>query len=231
MITNEQANYLYQFCEKKGVRYYDLQTELVDHLCEAIGEKQASNPGLSFDEALMQVYKSFGITGFSGVIMQRETALLRTYNRMRWRYFKTFFDYPKIALTLLLLFLINAPVFVFKIRDLQGYYLAITALAGVTGLLLWIAAYISFKKPAKKLMQLKNYKVGFGIFGAALQFPNLYYFILKDWHATTSSPLAHIAITCIAVFIVLFSFAEYYAYKSTYERVKKQYPLAFKRSD
>lgn len=227
MLTTEQIQYLYKFCEKKGVRYYDLQTELVDHLTEAIEAKMTNDPKLSFDETLMSVYKGFGITGFSRVTAERETALTKNYNRARWRYFKTFFTYPKIAVSLLLLLLLNVPVFIFKISDLKLYHLVIVLLAVLFGLLLWISTFKTFKKPEKKLMVLKSYGAGFGIFGAMLQIPNLYYLVLKGLDIHVSNPRVHIVISCFAVLLILVGLAEYGAYANTYREVKKRYPQAF----
>ncbi|GAB3419496.1 hypothetical protein [Niabella aquatica] len=227
MLTEEQIQYLYKFCEKKGVRYYDLQTELVDHLSEAIEAKIAANAALSFDEALMSVYKGFGITGFSRVIAERETALTKSYNRARWRYFKDFFTYPKIAVSLLLFFLLNAPVFIFKISSLKSYHLGIVLIAVLFGLLLWASTLRAFKKPARKLMVLKRYGAGFGIFGAMLQVPNLYYLVLRGWDININNLKVHIAVSCFAVLLILVSLAEYYAYANAYREVKKRYPQAF----
>jgi hypothetical protein len=227
MLTTEQIQYLYKFCEKKGVRYYDLQTELVDHLTEAIEAKMTHDPQLSFDEALMGVYKGFGITGFSRVTAEREAALTKSYNRARWRYFKAFFTYPKVAVSLLLFFLLNAPVFLFKIPHLKSYHFVIVLLAVLFGLLLWIFALRTFKRPEKKLMVLKSYGAGFGIFGAMLQIPNLYHLVLKGLDINVNNPRVHIVISLFAVLLILVSLAEYYAYASAYRDVKKRYPQAF----
>lgn len=227
MLTTEQIQYLYKFCEKKGVRYYDLQTELVDHLTEAIEAKMTQDPGLSFDEALMGVYKGFGITGFSRVTAEREATLTKSYNRVRWRYFKAFFTYPKVAVSLLLFFLLNTPVFIFKISNLKSYHLAIVLLAVLFGLLLWISAFKTFKKPGKNLMVLKSYGTGFGIFAAMLQVPNLYYLILRGLDINVNNPRVHIVISLFVVLLVLVSLAEYYAYANAYRDVKKRYLPAF----
>jgi hypothetical protein len=42
IIDEGKLAHLYRYCRSRGVRYYDVQTELVDHLAEAI-EKLGSN--------------------------------------------------------------------------------------------------------------------------------------------------------------------------------------------
>jgi hypothetical protein len=42
-LNQEQIEALFRFCEKKSVRYYDLQVELVDHLAERIEEEMKAD--------------------------------------------------------------------------------------------------------------------------------------------------------------------------------------------
>ena len=51
-VTKDELNQLYQFAAKHRVRYYDLQTEVVDHLASAIEDKWTEQPDLPFRTAL-----------------------------------------------------------------------------------------------------------------------------------------------------------------------------------
>ncbi|MGN7784099.1 hypothetical protein ACTJIJ_06220 [Niabella sp. 22666] len=226
MLTSQQIQYLYNFCEKKGVRYYDLQSELVDHLTESIEEKQKLNVEMSFEDALMYTYKEFGITGFSRVIAERENALWKSYYRARWAFFKTYFTYPKILITVVICLALQVSAFAFKVSDLEIYYSAVAILAGLFGLALWLFTLVLFKKPSKRLMVLSHYKSGFNIWGIATQVPNLYFLILREWNFGNSIE-HHIALCCFAAVLVIVSLAEYDAYKDAYTNLRKQYPLAF----
>ncbi|MFT3823570.1 MAG: hypothetical protein QM731_06595 [Chitinophagaceae bacterium] len=100
MITNEQIEQLFAFCKKHYVAYYDVQIELVDHLANAIEEKMAADPSVSFDEALKQVYKTFGNRGFAPLVKEKEKAA-RRYNQKQVR--KLFVEqlrWPKIFVAL-----------------------------------------------------------------------------------------------------------------------------------
>jgi hypothetical protein len=48
MLSQEQLQELFSFCEKHFVQYYDVQVELVDHLANAIEAEMAANPKRSF---------------------------------------------------------------------------------------------------------------------------------------------------------------------------------------
>lgn len=99
-LSSEQIERLYQFTRQHYVEYYDLQTELVDHLANAIEEQWQENPELSFDEALQIEFKKFGVFGFMNVVEQRQSALNKKYGKMVWNELKTFFSVPKIIGTI-----------------------------------------------------------------------------------------------------------------------------------
>lgn len=105
-ITDEQVEQLYAFTRKHFVEYYDLQTELVDHLANAIEEKWQQQPGLLFDDALKQEFKKFGVFGFMDVVERRQLALTKKYRKLLWTYFREYFKLPKILLTIILTVLV-----------------------------------------------------------------------------------------------------------------------------
>ncbi len=80
-LSTEQVERLYAFTRQHYVEYYDLQTELVDHLANAIEEQWLENPKLSFDAALQIEFKKFGVFGFMEVVEKRKVALNKKYNK------------------------------------------------------------------------------------------------------------------------------------------------------
>lgn len=95
-LTSEQIDRLYQFTRQHYVEWYDLQTELVDHLANAIEQQWQENPSLDFEEALQIEFKKFGVFGFMDVVEKRQAALNKRYNKIVWKHFKAFFTIPKI---------------------------------------------------------------------------------------------------------------------------------------
>ncbi len=63
---------LYAFTRAHFVDYYDVQTELVDHLANGIEAQWAANPDLDFEQALDIEFKKFGVFGFLEVVEERE---------------------------------------------------------------------------------------------------------------------------------------------------------------
>ena len=95
-LSNQQIDKLYLFTRQHFVEYYDLQTELVDHLANAIEAQWQITPTKSFDEALQIEFKKFGVFGFSDVVQERQVALEKKYRKIVWSHFKTFFRLPQI---------------------------------------------------------------------------------------------------------------------------------------
>jgi len=126
-VNAEQIDQLYTFTQQHFVEYYDLQTELVDHLANAIETLWETKPQLTFDEALQIEFKKFGVYGFSDVVAERQKALGKRYMKLMARYFKDFFKLPRILLTIAI-FVVTYKAFLFQpmlyvpvILMLQGF--------------------------------------------------------------------------------------------------------------
>lgn len=226
MLNEEQVQNLFEFCRKKGVRFYDLQCELVDHLSEAIEEKMKNTPMLNFDDALAEVYKGFGIFGFSHVVRDKEVAVGNRNYKKRIQHFKTFFSYPKIALTMMLAVLFSFPIYWFKNIDLGLYYLALVSVTAALGLVLFFMQLFVFKRPKKKLIVLQ-YTPAFGSLGILLQFPSFYFNFIWRGIDTNDNLWINAILISGCVVLILLALASWQVNKCIYKEAQRQYPLAF----
>ena len=101
-LTADQIQTIFDFTEKKYIKYYDVQLELVDHIADKIEALQTDDPHLTFDRALHKVYKSFGVFGFTKVQEEKMFGLQRYWMRHLWSYLKSYFKLPKIIITVIL---------------------------------------------------------------------------------------------------------------------------------
>lgn len=101
-LTASQIDQLFTFTRQHYVMYYDLQSELVDHLANAIEIQWHENPKLTFDEALNKEFKKFGVFGFMDVVEKKRKALNNIYYKYIWKHLKEFFTIPKILVIVLL---------------------------------------------------------------------------------------------------------------------------------
>lgn len=99
-ISEQQIETLYDFTRKHYVEYFDLQTELVDHLAHGIEAQWAVNDSISFDDALNVEFKKFGVFGFTQMVEKRQQAMNKRYNKIMWNHFLGFIFSPKIFVIL-----------------------------------------------------------------------------------------------------------------------------------
>lgn len=102
-LTDKQIQDLYTFTRKHYVEYYDVQTELVDHLANNIEAIWKENPELSFEKARDASFKKFGIYGFMNVVEEKQRFLSKKYVTTIFKFIKEWFQLPKIIFTGLLI--------------------------------------------------------------------------------------------------------------------------------
>lgn len=141
-LTKEQIENLYAFTKKHGVKYFDLQTELVDHIANDIEHIWHLNPKLTFEQARYKATIKFGIYGFSGFVNKREKALNKKYWRLFGKFFREFFTIPKIVLTF---FLIASTYIFFEISPKKNTFL-FGGLFGISGLFILYAIFLSINR-------------------------------------------------------------------------------------
>ncbi len=101
-LSENQIQELYIFTRKHYVEWYDLQTELVDHLANDIESGWVKNPEIPFEKALNLSFNKFGVFGFADLIVKRQKILEKKYYSMLWGFLKEHFGLPKIIFTLFL---------------------------------------------------------------------------------------------------------------------------------
>ena len=124
-ITAKQIDALYAFTIKHYIEYYDLQTELVAHLANAIEQRWVTEPNIPFEDALQDEFKKFGIFGFTTLAEQRQLSLTKKYNSLVWRYYKDFLQVPRILFTLVFF---SAVLFLFTENEIWMSLLPAAAL-------------------------------------------------------------------------------------------------------
>lgn len=164
-----QIEQLFQFTRKHYVEWYDLQSELVDHLANGIERQWLVDPELSFDDALQKEFKKFGVFGFMEVVEERQKSLGKKYSKLIWKHVLEFFKLPKI----LMLVLLSVTVF-YVLRLVDGssdiFYGVLIAIFAAYFVLLVISSY---RKKKKALLSnekswlfkeiILNYGAGLGI--------------------------------------------------------------------
>jgi hypothetical protein len=98
-LTTNQIDHLFKFTRTHFVYFYDVQSELVDHLANDIETAWSEKPELSFDNARDKSFKKFGIFGFMDVIEAKQKQMNKRYWKIILRFAKEWFSIPKIVIT------------------------------------------------------------------------------------------------------------------------------------
>ncbi|MDR6299836.1 hypothetical protein [Mesonia maritima] len=117
-VSKQQIDRLYEFTRQHYVEYYDVQTELVDHLANAIEEHWEENADQDFEELLHREFKKFGIFGFTGLVEKKEYALQKNYNSIVWKKIKSFLLLPKVIIATFILFVIHFLLLKYKFSEI-----------------------------------------------------------------------------------------------------------------
>lgn len=145
-LSPDQIQQLYRFTRTHFVEYYDLQTELVDHLANGIEEQIRSKPNTTFQESLNLEFKKFGVFGFHDVIRDKTKSMEKRYWKILFSSYKEYFKLPKILLFLLFVAFVYTALSVLPL-GYKGYVIASTFL---------LAMGVIFAKSIRNRKFLKN---------------------------------------------------------------------------
>lgn len=148
-LTPDHIEQLYAFTQSNGVLYYDLQTELVDHLANDIENQWQYNQNPDFEIALSAAYNRFEKNGFTRLVVARTVVLLRSHVTFMWKCFTAFFTFPKLIITITLFFLLHSVFLVDAKLGFPVFKLSIMALQLVCAGIMKISS-LNFDKRLKK---------------------------------------------------------------------------------
>jgi hypothetical protein len=103
LLTAEELVNLDRYCLKKGVQYYDVRIELVDHLANYIEAQWVKNKDIDFDFLFQQAHSQFGRTGFRKLMYEREKITEKNIRKQFWLQLKAHFRWPLLLKTLTLI--------------------------------------------------------------------------------------------------------------------------------
>lgn len=229
-LSPEHISMLHEFCNKKGVRYYEVQLELVDHLANAIEERCSQVEQLTFENALQQVYKDFGVTGFRNLIINKEKLAIKAANKQFRKAIYAYFKLPHLLLSVLL------------VAGFAGIYVQYSSapkllsnilgfISSVLVLTQWYIIAKSFwmrKKAIKPMLMLQVLPVllAFSITQYVLVQMSVNWILGWD-EKSIHNVIQYVFIVLVMVYSVLSNLALHSFIKTNFSQAKKLYPQNF----
>lgn len=222
MLTEEQIQALYRFCEKHFVYYYEVQVELVDHLANAIEEEMKQDTRLTFEMALDKVYARFGVMGFSTVVKEKTAQLDKSYRREYRKLILHQFHWPQVLIFLLVSTLLYT---VFNLDMNAG--LILLSVIGLVGWVVGMVETISFSKFVKK--SKKNFLGVYNYFQVLTTWLPLYISLETFVFAENLDVTIHpVVMSLTGAFYVVLFIASGKLTRQNKERLVREFPEVFR---
>ncbi len=226
-LDEAQIETLYVFTRKHFVEWYDVQTELVDHLANGIEEQWQENPNITFDEALTKEFKKFGVFGFSEIVEQKTNALSKHYIKEVLTYLKEYFKLPKIIITSFSVWVVFKLMQLFEHKD---YF--------VIPMVLIVFCYVIFYATKENLRIKKNFKKTgkkwlfeniYGQIGGFIHLFNIgiYFPIISNSKAEWSVTSQFIFSFCVVLYVLLIYISIKIVSPKLRQKLAKEHPEYF----
>lgn len=109
-LNKFEINQIFRFIEKKGIKWYDIQLEIVDHFASELEQNwEQYAHRATFERKLLDVYyNKIGKGGLHAMQLAKGKAFEKWFNAHCINYVKSFFTWPKIVVSLFLFILVYA---------------------------------------------------------------------------------------------------------------------------
>lgn len=222
-LTQEEIDELYLLCYKLKIKEYEIQSEIVDHLATSIESQFALKPKVSFNEAMINACRSFGMNEFNEFVKSKHQTFRKQFNLLFWKFLGTFFQLPRVILTVSLTITLytslhfldhRKTVLVFTAIALSAFYMVFIAIDYFTGYL-----RINLKSTERSFMIINYFnqiKLLASRSGALLYF--LLAFFFKPFIASRG-----IFIDMLGSFFIVLLFISFYALLFYMPKMAKQH--------
>lgn len=220
MLTPEQIQKIDWFFEDKGMAFYDLRMELVDHVCVAIEKKMMVNCDVSFEHAFDEETRKFTRKDLALQVIEAD----EQYSAIKeWKYFTL----TRMGVLLLLFAVLILPATLVDQRLLifiEVFYL-------LTGTGLYLNCLLKFKRkykrPGKKLSVYSPERLSGYLLPIVI--PGFLFLNILRQHTmpSVSQTVIFISFVFLELQMIASLLAKIDAKKRQYQAAKKAYPILF----
>jgi hypothetical protein len=106
-LTAEQVSQINAFVAGQGIRFLDVQLEIIDHVASRVEELMTEDPQLTFTGAIAITNTEFGVKGFKGFEAGMISAMRKKYFRFFYTSFFSWFNWKYLPLIAALVYLLD----------------------------------------------------------------------------------------------------------------------------
>lgn len=238
-LTTEQVNRIKVYCNHAS-KYYDVEEEIQDHLISWV-ENEIEKNVIDFEHAYKKMKQVFPKEEFSMIIKSKKISLEKKYTKLIENEFLTFFNPPKIFLTIgLVLIAYFSPLIKTIIhKDFQVIILIaflITLYVIIYPKLKRLQSFDDSKKTPLLAVKVKSrYEIFVRIMLILLYLSNTIRFFISDFSAIylfksfdPENKLTYFNLLLILVVLTfMFGWASVVVRDKMYEKIRNDYPSAF----
>lgn len=235
-LTKEEIKFIDNYLIKNEVKFWDVRLELLDHIVSAVEDK-ITNDGISFNEALLEVHKSFGNQfiefgvskdrifekglyqsniGFKNFVKQKQKEIRRKNFRSYWRSFLPFVFSFQFLIEFIILALITYMCYQFSAK--AGLLVLISGIV--------IAEFVKLLYGGLKKFKSKSLNIQLAIASSLLitQIPYWIMMLFNDHYEDVQTKPYYILFIIFALMLI-FSRHSLSNYITIYKRYKTRYEL------
>jgi hypothetical protein len=225
MLNEIEIKQIHTYCKSVGIKYFDVELELVDHMAEWISDKMQTQ-NMYFDDALKQMKSSFTKEEFLQIVEEKRNLVAQKLKRLYKQAFLDYFKFPQIALTF---FLIALSIYVGRNKNPEFFPgVAMYVMNFIVLTYAWGRATIVRKNKEDLKYTLLSYKE-LSSFFVFFIIPSIFYAIL-NFCRLFEAPISIFAYN-ISVYLFPFFVIACLAFRKVnidmHHKIRELYPMAF----
>jgi len=123
-LTDTEIKQIFATLQRKGVKYVDVQHELVDHIASAIEEITDEQPNLNFSQKLDLVVSKF-TKNWSELVRSKEKSMNKYWKKKTFHFIKSYFTFPKAIVSIMMFIIISLGTIIIG-KSIMASVLALT---------------------------------------------------------------------------------------------------------
>ncbi|SHM07986.1 hypothetical protein SAMN05443669_102159 [Flavobacterium xanthum] len=220
-LTQEQTQHIFNKITDFGIKWYELQLELTDHVVSSMEEFWAINPNFTFDQVKENAFNKFSRQDIKAIEKERTKSLRKELTREHRKMIANYLTFPKIIGSITLVYLAYA--FSVYFVSPQKYLAVLFSSLLILGLPLLYYWWKSKEIDGNQFLTLQTLDPNLLVFS----FPSLGMNIttqLKE--ELVEHQWLVLLFCCFWVLGILFMITAIHLQKMTISKIKKQYQLS-----